>query len=70
MAEIIPSLADSHIIRTYPKDYTQSDTETEGEAQLEVDNEDEERNLISEGLQQNQLYIDQQISPPSGETTT
>jgi hypothetical protein len=26
MADITPSLADSHCIRTYPKDYAQSDT--------------------------------------------
>jgi hypothetical protein len=69
MAEITPSLADSHIIRTYPKDYAQSDTESEGEAQFEVDAEDEEQNSISTRLQQNQQYMDQQITPPSGENS-
>ncbi|KAJ8331773.1 hypothetical protein QVD99_002020 [Batrachochytrium dendrobatidis] len=64
MAEITPS-ADAHIIRTYPKDYAQSDTESEGEAQLEVDTEDEEQQSISTRLQQNQQYMDQQIMPPS-----
>jgi hypothetical protein len=64
MAEI-----DSHIIRTYPKDYAQSDTESEGEAQFEVDTEDEEQNSISSRLQQNQQYMDQQITPPSGENS-
>ena len=68
MAEIIPSLADSHIIRTYPKDYDQSDTESEREAQFEVDAEDEEQNSISSRLQQNQQYMDQQIKP-SGENS-
>jgi hypothetical protein len=69
MAEITPLLADSHIIRTYPKDYAQSDTESEGEAQFEVDTEDEEQNSISSRLHQNQLYMDQQITPPSGENS-
>ena len=69
MAETIPSLADSHIIRTYPKEYSQSDTESEGEAQFDVDTEDEEQNSISTRLQQNQLYMDQQITPLSGENT-
>ena len=69
MAEITPWLADSHIIRTYPKDYAQSDTESEGEAQFEVDAEDEEQNSISARLQQNQQYMDQQITPPSGENS-
>jgi len=69
MAEITPSLADSHIIRTYPEDYAQSDTESEGEAQYEVDTEDEEQNSISSRLQQNQQYMDQQITPPSGENS-
>jgi hypothetical protein len=69
MAEITPLLADSHIIRTYPKDYAQSDTESEGEAQFEVDTEDEEQNSISSRLQQNQQYMDLQITPPSGENS-
>ncbi len=50
MAEIIPSLAESHIIRTYPKDYAQSDTQSEGEAQFEVNTEDEDQNSISTRL--------------------
>ena len=69
MAEIVPSLEDSHIIRTYPKDYAQSDTESEGEAQFEVDTEDEEQNSISTRLQQNQLYMDQKITQSSGENS-
>lgn len=54
-------------IRRYPTDYAQSDTESEGEAQFEADTEDEELLSISTRLQQNQLYMDQQINPPSGE---
>ena len=69
MAEITASPADSHIIRTYPKDYAQSDTESEGEAHFEVDVEDEEQNPISTRLRQNQLYMDQQIAPLFGETS-
>lgn len=65
MTEVSPSL-DSHIIRTYPTDYAQSDTESEGEAQFEVDAEDEETNSISTRLQQNQQYMDQLITPSSG----
>ncbi|KAI8896739.1 hypothetical protein BC833DRAFT_527887 [Globomyces pollinis-pini] len=64
MAEITPSLA-AHIIRTYPTDYAQSDTESEGEAQFEADTEDEEQHSISTRLQQNQQCMDQQITPPS-----
>lgn len=63
-----PSLA-AHIIRTYPTDYAQSDTESEGEAQLEADTEDEEQHSISTRLRQNQLYMDLQITPPSGENS-
>ena len=65
MAEIPPSLPDAHIIRTYPRDYAASDTGSEGEAQFEVDTEDEEQHSISTRLQQNQQYMDQQIIPPS-----
>ena len=68
MAEITPSLG-AHIIRTYPTDYAQSDTESEGEAQFEVDTEDEEQHSISTRLRQNQQYMDQQITPPSGENS-
>ncbi|KAH6592314.1 hypothetical protein BASA61_004637 [Batrachochytrium salamandrivorans] len=39
MAENTPSLADAHIVRTYPNDYAPSDTESEGEAQFEVEGE-------------------------------
>jgi hypothetical protein len=63
MAEITPSLADSPIIRTYPTNYAQLDTESEGEAQFEVDTEDEEQHSISTRLNQNQQYMDQQITP-------
>ena len=62
--------AGSHIIRTYPKDYAQSDTEeSEGEAQFEVDVEDEEQNSICTRLQQNQQYMDQLINSHSGENS-
>ena len=62
MAETAPSLSGSLIIRTYPADYAQSDTESEGEAQFEVDTEDEEPHNISTRLQQNQQYMDKQLS--------
>ncbi|KAH6568570.1 hypothetical protein BASA62_005367 [Batrachochytrium salamandrivorans] len=66
MAENTPSLADAHIVRTYPNDYAPSDTESEGEAQFEVEVEDEEQNSVSTRLEQNQLYMDRQITAPSG----
>ena len=69
MAEIAPSLPDAHIIRTYPKDYAASDTESEGEAQFEVDTEDEEQHSISTRLEQNQQYMDEEITPLSGENS-
>ncbi|KAH9271334.1 hypothetical protein BASA83_006424 [Batrachochytrium salamandrivorans] len=69
MAENTPSLADAHIVRTYPNDYAPSDTESEGEAQFEVEVEDEEQNSVSTRLEQNQLYMDRQITAPSGETS-
>ena len=77
MVQITPSLANSHIIRTYPTDYAQSDiesdiesdTESEGEVQFEVDPEYDEQHSISTRLQQNQEYMDDQITPPSGETS-
>eukprot|EP00842_Homolaphlyctis_polyrhiza_P006826 jgi/Hompol1/732/HPOL_000926-RA len=65
MTEIAPSLPGAHIVRTYPKDYAASDTESEGEAHFEVDTEDEEQYSIATRLVQNQEYMDQQISPPS-----
>ncbi|KAH9269693.1 hypothetical protein BASA83_008165 [Batrachochytrium salamandrivorans] len=69
MAENTPSLADAHIVRTYPNDYAPSDTESEGEAQFEVEVEDEEQNSVSTRFEQNQLYMDRQITTPSGETS-
>ncbi|KAI9339391.1 hypothetical protein BDR26DRAFT_862349 [Obelidium mucronatum] len=69
MSELTPSLPDAHIIRTYPKDYAASDTESEREAQFEVDSEDEAQQSISTRLQQNQQFMDQQIIPPSGENS-
>ncbi|KAH6596261.1 hypothetical protein BASA50_005305 [Batrachochytrium salamandrivorans] len=69
MAENTPSLADAHIVRTYPNDYAPSDTESEGEAQFEVEVEDEEQNSVSTRLEQNQLYMDRQITTTSGETS-
>jgi hypothetical protein len=70
MAEVPPSLPDAHIVRTYPKDYAASDTESEGEAHFEVDTvEEEEQHSISSRLQQNQEYMDQQITPPSEENS-
>ena len=69
MSEITPSLADSHIIRTYPRDYAASDTESEGVPQFEVETEDEEQNSISTRLEQNQRYMDQEIAPSSGESS-
>ncbi|KAH9246143.1 hypothetical protein BASA81_016338 [Batrachochytrium salamandrivorans] len=69
MAENTPSLADAHIVRTYPNDYAPSDTESEGEAQFEVEVEDEEQHSVSTRLEQNQLYMDRQITTTSGETS-
>jgi hypothetical protein len=71
MAEIpAPSLPDAHIVRTYPKDYAASDTESEGEAHFEVDTiEEEEQHSISRRLQQNQEYMDQQTTPLAGENS-
>ena len=70
MAEIIPSLPDDHLVRTYPNDYADSDTESEGEAQFKVDSEDDDQYPISTRLEQNQQYLDDQISPPSGENSS
>ncbi|KAH6581814.1 hypothetical protein BASA60_002230 [Batrachochytrium salamandrivorans] len=69
MAENTPSLADAHIVRTYPNDYAPSDTESEEEAQFEVEVEDEEQHSVSTRFEQNQLYMDRQITAPSGETS-
>jgi hypothetical protein len=69
MVEIVPTvLPDSRIIRTYTKDYAETDIESEEEAQLEMEKGDEkdvEISSISTRLEQNQLYVDQQITPPS-----
>ena len=67
MAEITPSIPDAHLVRTYPTDYADADTESEGEAQFEVDTDDEEQYSISTRLQQNQQYVDRQITPASVE---
>jgi hypothetical protein len=67
MAEIIASLPDAHLVCSYLKDYADTDTESEGEAQDEVDTDDEEESSISTRLQQNQQYMDHQITPASGE---
>jgi hypothetical protein len=66
MADTPTSLPNARIIRVYPHDYAQSDTESEAEAQYEEVTDDEEQHSISARLQQNQLYMDQQIAPPSG----
>jgi hypothetical protein len=67
MAEITPSLPGAHLVLTYPKDYADTVTESEGEVQFEIDTEDEEQYSISTRLQQNQQYVDLQITPASGE---
>ena len=69
MGDITPALPDAQIIRTYTKDYAASDTESEGEAQFEVDTEDEEQYSISTRLEQNQQYMDQQMTTSSGESS-
>ena len=66
MAEVKLSLTDTRPVRIYPKDYADTDTESEGEAQFEVDTEDEEQYPITTRLQQNQQYLDNQITPKSG----
>lgn len=37
MSEIVPTLAESHVFRTYPGYYAESDTESEEEVNLEMD---------------------------------
>jgi hypothetical protein len=69
MAVITPSLPDARLVRTYPKDYADTDTESEGEAQFEVDTEDEEQYSITTRLEQNKQYMDRQITPASGENS-
>ena len=68
MANITPRLPfpGGQVIRYYQKDYAGTDTESEGEAPFETDTEDEEQYSISARLQQNQQYMDRQISPESG----
>ena len=62
-------LADSHIIRTYKVDYAQSsDTESETEAEFEADTVDEQQSIATR-LEQNQQFMDEQITPPSGENS-
>ena len=68
MAEA-PSLANSHIIRTYRTDYAQSDTIAEQEVQFEVVLGDDEEHAIPNRLEQNQRYMDRQITPPLGENS-
>ncbi|MFN7882021.1 MAG: hypothetical protein ACK5PF_03270, partial [bacterium] len=67
MAEIPSSLPGTLIIRTYPKDYAASDTQSEGEAQFEfeADTEEEEQYSISTRLEQNREYMDHQIASSS-----
>ena len=69
MAAVTPSLPDAHLVRTYLRDYADTDTESEGEARFEVDSEDAEQYSISTRLQQNQQYMDHQITPASGENS-
>ena len=69
MAEITPSLPDVHLVRTYSKDYADTDTESEGGAQFAVDREDVEQSSISYRLQENQQFMDSQITPASGENS-
>jgi hypothetical protein len=68
MSEIRPSIAGSHTtVRTYPGDYAASDTESEHDAQLENETEDEETHSVAARLFQNQQYMDQQITSQQGE---
>ena len=57
MTDPTPSL----VIRTYTKDYAQSDSESEREAQFEVDSENEFQQTVASRLLQNQEYMDRQI---------
>ncbi len=56
MTKIVPTLPDAHIVRTYPRDYADTDTESEGEAPFEVETEDEEKNSISNRNPQKDQY--------------
>jgi hypothetical protein len=66
---LLIALADFRIIRTYKEYHAQSDTESEGEAHFEVDTDIDEQNSISTRLEQNQLYMDRQFAPISGESS-
>ena len=72
MAEITPSLPNAHIIRTYTTDYAPSDTgsDSEGEARFEADTDDEEQHSIFNRLEQNQRFMDQQMTPLPGVNTS
>ena len=60
-----PSIPDSHMVRTYPKYYATSDTDSEVEAQFEVESGDQEQLSIVHRLQQNRDFIDHQLAAPS-----
>jgi hypothetical protein len=47
MTEIIPSLPDAHIVRTYKRDYADTDTESKEKTHCELDTGDEEKCSIS-----------------------
>ena len=70
MTPLGPLLADNRQVRIYRNDYAPSDTESELEAQFKVCEEDEEQCSTSERLKQNQKYMDEQIKPLSGESST
>jgi hypothetical protein len=62
MAEIVPVLPNLNlVVRTYPNDYAETNTESEGEAQFQ-DSAAEEDDDISARLKQNQDYLDLQIT--------
>ena len=67
MPEVRLSSTETRPVRIYATDYADSDNESEREAQSEVDSENEEQYSISTRLQQNQQYMDNQITPPSGQ---
>ena len=81
MAETTPTLPDAHIVRTYSECYATTDTESEGEARFEASSGDadrqdisvileEDRQDISVRLEQNQQFMDRQINPTSGESSS
>ena len=73
MLNIAPLLPDAHLVRTYPGDYaetdTETDTETEGELHYEEDTENEELISVSTRLEQNQQFMDRQVTSLSGENS-